>query len=67
MDEISPENRKKMLTRADEIRPRIAAEVSTEKGWTTVKMYEENPDRRISRARSWTGTERQLSASSHRQ
>ena len=48
MDEISPENRKKMLTRADEIRPRIAAEVSTEKGWTTVNMYEENPDRRIS-------------------
>ena len=48
MDEISPENRKKMIVRADEIRPRIAAEVSTEKGWTTVNMYEENPDRRIS-------------------
>jgi|GEM_PF-4102149 len=48
MDEISPENRKKMISRADEIRPRIAAEVSTEKGWTTVNMYEENPDRRMS-------------------
>lgn len=48
MDEISAENRKKMVARADEIRPRIAAEVSAEKGWATVNMYEENPDRRMS-------------------
>ena len=48
MDEISPDNRKKMISRADEIRPRILAETMSEKGWAAVEFYKENPEHRIS-------------------
>jgi len=48
LEEISPENKKKMVTRAGEIRPRILAETMSEKGWAAVEFYRDNPDHRIS-------------------